>query len=194
MTPAQEPAAEESRRHHRSGASLPIVRILMIVSSMAPLFVLLAFRGTPLIPDSVLLASCTGLIVGPYVAIAWRVRRAKTSNDRYSLPVERYEDHRDHLLVYLFAILLPFYMANLTTWRDVLALAAAIFFVGFAFWHMNLHHLNVAFAARGYRVYTVYGPTTKTGEAHARVLITRRSSLATGRIAALRLSDTVYLE
>ncbi|MDQ7088938.1 MAG: hypothetical protein Q9Q13_14260 [Acidobacteriota bacterium] len=34
------------------------------------------------------------------------------------------EDHRDHILVYLFAMLLPFYSEDLATWRDLGATVA----------------------------------------------------------------------
>ena len=67
----------------------------------------------------------------------------------------------------------------------------------FLFWHLNLHYMNLLFAALGYRVFTVYPPADGnplTGRA-SEALITRRVSLAAGdRIVAYRLSDTVYLE
>ena len=67
----------------------------------------------------------------------------------------------------------------------------------FLFWHLNLHYMNLIFAALGFRVFTVYPPVDgnplngKTRQA----LITRRVSLVPGdRFIAYRLSDTVYLE
>jgi len=99
--------------------------------------------------------------------------------------------------VYLFAMLLPFYSIDLRTWRDLAAMLAALGFIIFLFWHLNLHYMNILFAARGYRVFTVYpmadgnplsGKTTQ-------VLITRRVTVSPGeRLVAYRLSDTVYLE
>jgi hypothetical protein len=57
--------------------------------------------------------------------------------------------------------------------------------------------MNLVFALRGLRIFTVYPPsdgnplTAKTRQA----LITRRVSLAMGeQLVAYRLSDTVYLE
>ena len=94
-------------------------------------------------------------------------------------------------------MLLPFYSEDLGTWRDLGATVAALAFIVFLFWHLNLHYMNLLFAALGYRVFTVYPPadgnplTGKTRQA----LITRRVSLAPGaRIVAYRVSDTVYLE
>ena len=67
----------------------------------------------------------------------------------------------------------------------------------FLFWHLNLHYMNLIFAARGLRVFTVYPPAggnALTGKTRY-ALITRRVSLASGdQIVAYRLSDTVYLE
>lgn len=67
----------------------------------------------------------------------------------------------------------------------------------FLFWHLNLHYMNLLFAALGYRVFTVYPPadgnplTGKTRQA----VVTRRVSLVSGdRLIAYRLSETVYLE
>ena len=94
-------------------------------------------------------------------------------------------------------MLLPFYAANLGTWRDLAASLAAIGFIVFLFWNLNLHYMNIVFAARGYRVFTVFPPpddspfTGKGGQ----VLITRRVFVSPGdRLVAYRLSDTVYLE
>src|SRR5439155_20606873 len=103
----------------------------------------------------------------------------------------------EHLLVYLFAILLPFYSANLSNLRDLAASMGAIAFIVSLFWNLNLHYMNVVFAALGYRVFTVYPPADGnplTGKA-GQVLITRRVLLSSGeRLVAYRLSDTVYLE
>ena len=57
--------------------------------------------------------------------------------------------------------------------------------------------MNLLFAARGYRVFTIYPPedgNTLTSKA-SQVLITRRVTLVPGeRVVVYRLSDTVYLE
>jgi hypothetical protein len=99
--------------------------------------------------------------------------------------------------VYLFAMLLPFYSEDIGTWRDFGATLAALAFIVFLFWHLNLHYMNLLFALRDLRVFTVYPPadgntlTAKTRHA----LITWRVSLASGeQVVAYRLSDTVYLE
>ncbi len=94
-------------------------------------------------------------------------------------------------------MLLPFYSEDIGTWRELGATLAALAFIVFLFWHLNLHYMNLWFAVRGLRVFTVYPPadgnplTGKTRQA----IITNRVSLAPGeRLVAYRISDTVYLE
>ena len=180
---------------HREG--LKAARLLMVLSSISPLFILWAIRGNSLIPDRWFIGSCVLMVVIPNAFLWLRIRTAKKQSDKREITVGTADDHRDYILVYLFAMLLPFYSEDLGTWRDLGATVAALAFIVFLFWHLNLHYMNLLFAALGFRVFTVYPPadgnplTSKTRQA----LITRRVSLASGeRIVAFRLSDTVYLE
>jgi hypothetical protein len=137
------------------------------------------------------------MVVVPNAFLWLRIRTARKQKDQRDITVGAADDHRDHILVYLFAMLLPFYSEDLGSWRDLGATVAALAFIVFLFWHLNLHYMNLLFAALGYRVFTVYPPvdgnplTSKTRQA----VITRRVSLSSGdRLVAYRLSDTVYLE
>jgi hypothetical protein len=182
-------------RPHREG--LRAARVLMVLSSISPLFILWAIRGNSLIPDRYFIGFCTLMVVGPNAFLWLRIRTAKKQADKRALKVGTADDHRDHILVYLFAMLLPFYSEDLGSWRYLGASFAALAFIVFLFWHLNLHYMNLLFAGLGYRVFTVYPPadgnplTGKTRQA----VITRRVSLASGdRLVAYRLSNTVYLE
>jgi len=172
-------------------------RVLMVLSSISPLFVLWAIRGVKLIPDVYVISFCALMVLVPNAVLWGRIRAAKASNDKRPIAVGTAEDHRDHLLVYLFAMLLPFYPVDLGAARDLAATLVALAFIVFLFWHLNLHYMNVIFAVFGFRVFTVYPPvdgnrlTSKAGL----VLITRRVSLHPGdHIEAYRISDTVYME
>jgi hypothetical protein len=176
---------------------LKAARLLMVLSSISPLFILWAIRGNSLIPDGWFIGFCAVMVIVPNTFFWLRIRTAMKQADKREITVGTADDHRDHILVYLFAMLLPFYSEDLGTWRDLCATMAALAFIVFLFWHLNLHYMNLVFAAIGFRVFTVYPPadgnplTGKTRQA----LITRRVSLASGdRIVAYRLSDTVYLE
>jgi hypothetical protein len=136
-------------------------------------------------------------VVIPNLVLWLRIRAARKHRVRRELVVGSAEDHRDHLLVYLFAMLLPFYPIDTGTWRDFAALIAALVFVIFLFWHLNLHYMNIIFAIGGYRIFTILPPRNEN-EISGRislVLITPRTSLLSGEhIVAYRLSDTVYFE
>lgn len=180
-----------------NGEGLKAARLLMVLSSMSPLFILWAVRGTRLIRDRYTVSICAALVVLPNAFLWARIRTAKRSRDRRDLVVGSAEDHRDHVLVYLLAMLLPFYPIDVGGWRDLAALLVALLFIIFIFVYLNLHYTNPVFALRGYNVFTVFAPadenplTSRTGN----VVITRRAALEPGKhISAYRLSNTVYLE
>ena len=169
----------------------------MVLSSVSPLVILWAIRGTTLIPDVYFLTFCALLVVVPNVFLWLRIAVAKKNRESRELVVGAAEDHREHLVAYLFAMLLPIYADNFPTWRGLAAALAALGFIVFLFWHLNLHYMNVGFAILGYRVFTLY-PAADGNPLSGRVtlvLITRRVSVSAGEhIAAYRISDTVYFE
>jgi len=176
---------------------LRIARLLMVLSSVSPLFILWAIRGCSLVPGTWFYAFCGVMVALPNGLLFLRIRGAKKHKVKVELVIGRAEDHRDHLLVYLFAMLLPFYVVNLGEWRELAATLAALAFVVFLFWHLNLHYMNVFFAVFGYRVFTIEPPADGnpvTGKMSF-VLITRRAAIVSGeKITAYRLSNTVYFE
>lgn len=179
------------------GEGLKVARLLMVLSSISPLFILWAIRGNSLIPDSYFVGFCALMVVVPNAFLWLRVSTAKRLEDKRDLTIGKADDHRDHILVYLFAMLLPFYSEDLGSWRYFGSSLAALAFIVFLFWHLNLHYMNLLFAALGYRVFTVYPPADRNPlmAKASYALITRRVSLSSGeRLIAYRLSDTVYLE
>ena len=58
---------------------LPLARLLMVLSSFAPLFVLLAIRGIDPVPDLYLAPTCAFLAVAPTLYLWGWVRRAKAT-------------------------------------------------------------------------------------------------------------------
>jgi hypothetical protein len=175
---------------------LQVTRLIMVLSSMAPLFVLWAVRGSPSVPDMYFVPPCLLMAVLPTLVLLRRIHLAKKNNDCQTKIIGTADDHRDHILVYLFAMLLPFYSVNLQDGREFMTTLIALFFILFLFWHLNLHYMNLLFAFWGYRVFTVkpriaerYGSKTPF------VLLTRREILFEGdEIEAYRLSDTVLIE
>lgn len=180
-----------------SNEGLRFVRLMMVLSSMTPLFVLWAIRGVSVIPDKYFVLLCLAFIVAPNAILYYRVIIAKNKGDNKTITVGTADDHRDHILVYLFAMLIPLYDANLGAERDFAATVVAFMFIVFLFWHLNLHYMNLIFAIFGYRVYTINPPRQEDGISgiESFVLLTKRSTLLSGhKITALRLSNTVFLE
>ena len=172
-------------------------RLLMVFGSISPLFILWAIRGNTLVPDHYFLTFCSLMVVVPNAVLGIRLLVALKQKDNRPLTIGNSEDHRSHLLAYLFSMLLPFYRQEFATWRDLSAMLIALAFIAFLFWHLNLHYMNLVFAIFGYRVFTVHPPSDGnpyTGKSSF-ILMTRRRSLHQGeQVTALRLSDAVYLE
>jgi predicted CoA-binding protein len=62
---------------------------------------------------------------------------------------------------------------------------------------MNLHYMNLAFAALGYRIFTVYPPSdgNPISGKSSFVMITKRAIIEPNdQILAFRISETVFLE
>ena len=129
------------------------------------------------------------MVVVPLFFLWGRIRKAKRDDDVRHLTIGASEDHRYHLLAYLFAILLPFYRQDINSWRDLSAFIAALVFIVFLFWHLNLHYMNLIFALLGYRIFNVHpleDANPHSGKA-SWILISRRATFACGR-PNLRLS------
>jgi len=170
---------------------------MMVLSGLSPLFVLWAIRGSKILSDRYLWTLCAITVMVPNLVLLLRIYVVKKQQQEGEVVIGEAEDHRDHLLVYLFAMLLPFYSIDTASWRDLGALITAVAFVAFLFWYLNLHYLNLLFAIRGYRVFTIAPPNDDNSLSGrtSLVLITPRIHLAVGeRIIAYRLSDTVFFE
>jgi hypothetical protein len=180
-----------------SSEGLKLARLLMVLSSLSPLFLLWAIRGSKLVPDAYFLSFCMVMVALPNLFLWLRIRTAKKQEIKKEISVGSAEDHRDHLLVYLFATLLPFYSIDTGSVRDFAAMILAVAFVVFLFWHLSLHYMNILYAICGYRVFTILGGADSnrfSGRAGLVLISPRNSVLCGERIVAFRLSDTVYFE
>ena len=180
---------------HREG--LAILRVILVLSSISPLFVLWAVKGVAFLPDVYFVSACSAVAILPTIVLLIREVIATKQKDIHLVNVGKVEDHRGHVLIYLFAMLLPFYRQVVEGWREFSALILALIFIVFLFWHLNFHYMNILFAIRRYHVFTVYPPNedNRFASKESYVLITRRRNLhANQSILAIRLSNTVYLE
>lgn len=156
-----------------------------------------ALRGNKEVSDLYLIPICALFVIIPNLFLWQRITVAKKKNDKRTIKVGTADDHKDHILVYLFATLLPFYSVSIDSIRDVWTTLVALAFVIFLFLHLNLHYMNIVFALKGYRIFTICPPEDNnplSGKT-PQVLITKRSIvLKDDEIMAYRLSNTVFLE
>ena len=69
--------------NHQEG--LKIARILMVLSSLSPLFILLAIRGNSVIPDFYFVGVCILLVIVPTFFLWCRIREARKDKDQREL-------------------------------------------------------------------------------------------------------------
>ena len=114
-------------RRHMSG--LPVARFLMVMGSLSPLFVLWAIRGTREIPDKWWGSFCLACVIIPNLTLYWRWHIAHARNDHRVIIVLSARDQSEHLLVYLFAMLIPLFGVDLGGTRDIVAVLVAFAFI-----------------------------------------------------------------
>jgi hypothetical protein len=174
---------------HKEG--LPLVKMMMLLSSMAPLFLLIGLRGIDqkVIDDKILWISIGILVSIPLGFTSLRIRAAKKNNDITSIDISQSSNNKDYLFTYLFTVLLPLYSFTITSDRDAFALLFALIIVIFVLWNMNLHFINFFFALQGYKVFTL-------DSVEGAILLSTRYTLPKNQqlLFVHRLSNSVFIE
>ncbi len=180
---------------------LGLVRLILVWSSLSPVFILWAVRGVPSIPDSLWISICLALFFCPTFLLYLFLKYAQATRNEKTVKVEKSKDQREHLLTYLFAMLIPLFQGGLGTQRDIASLVVAFLLIIFLFWHMGLHYMNLLFAMFGYRIFSVeiaVGTTLGDRATHkvaSCVVISRRHSLTEGEmITGYRLGGDVLVD
>lgn len=172
----------------------------MVLSSFSPLFLFWAMQkvGPITYYDCIILTprqwwlACLVLAVVPTAVLYLRKSIATRNNDTQKLKVVKCDDHSEHLLTYLVANLLPFYSSQINSVRSLATVVAAVAFVVFIMWRMNMHYINLFFALQGYKVYTI---TLNETEGRRVILLSKRNYIAVdAEVTGVRLSNTVYIE
>lgn len=174
----------------KSNEGLPLVKFMMLISSMAPLFLLIGIRGMDAVVDNNhLQITVSLLLILPFIIIKLRIYFARKSNDVFVLDVSDSKNNKEYLFTYLFTVLLPLYSVSINDNREFGAMLFAICLVLFVLWNMNLHFVNILFAIQGYRVYTIESYESA-------ILLTTRSSIPKNlhEIKVHRLSSSVFIE
>lgn len=181
----------------RRPEAFAVMRLLLVLSSFAPLFVLWGVKGSTLLPDTYFIPLCASLALGPTWILQRRIRTARENPDQHELTLGPIKDQSQYLIGYLFAILLPFYRPSLEDWRDFSALWLALAFIVFLFWNLRLHHLNIIFRLMRYRIYSVTPRDNQDelGRGGDWILLTRRQAVREGlEVTALRITDSMFID
>ena len=174
---------------------LGFLRFILVWSSLSPVFLLWSIRGVDAVPDRFWVPACLTLFVLPTAVIYLFFRRAKNSDNVKTIDIVESCDQREHLLTYLFAMLIPLFDVNLGGVRDILAVAFALALVMFLFWYMRLHYMNLIFAVWGYRIYTVEAKGGSTGRMMTFAIISRRDQLLKDTtVTGYRLGGNVLVD
>lgn len=178
--------------------SYQVLRLIFVWGSFAPLFVLWAIRGinpSVGIPANWFLGAMAILALLPNLLLMIRWRLAESKKISATAVVVSATDNREHLIVYLIALMLPLYDANLSSAREVVAVLAAFLIIMLMFWRSNLHYLNLFFALFGYRVFTLRCQSNNGGSDKLIVLLTKRDSIHEGvRVEGYMLSDSFWVD
>ena len=120
-----------------------------------------------------------------------RISSSKKRDDKVTFQVKSVSDNKEHLLVYLFTVLVPLYQAGFDSNREIGLIIAVFCFVVFLFLHLNLHYMNFIFALFGYKIYTL-----EVGN-HSRkiALLSKKDFIESNSTQHfLRISNTVYFD
>lgn len=154
----------------------------------------MAIKGVGIIPWEVYFPTFLGLAIIPNIFLIIRIIIAKRTNDRKRIQVISYTDNREHLVTYIFALLLPLFQTNVATESDLYAALCALIFIVYIFMHMDLYYMNFFFALFGYRVLSIK-PDAASRFSVSHVLITKRRAMPNSLdITPLRLTDFLLFE
>jgi hypothetical protein len=162
-------------------------RLILFLSSYAPLFLIIAVRGWR---DSRCLAAGLGgvSIISVIVLFAFIATARKLASDKISVAsvVSRDGDAMSYIVTYL----LPFLAVKLSEFADVTSLGIVIFVIGLLYVNSNMIYTNPVLNIAGYHVFEI-----QDGDGKTAALISKRSYVRVGsEVNAISIGDFVLLE
>jgi hypothetical protein len=167
------------------------------MSSISPIFLLWAIRGTDLMDQLVFALVCIVLFL--LFNVCWLAIALEIVTDRSEvepIEVDSSEDRRQDVIAYLFAMLLPFYASDFDSVRSLILTIAALLVVIILFWGLNLHYLNLWLVLLGYHCLHVTSPDNENTRSSAAsfMVVTRKPFLRAGETyEAHRISSSVMV-
>jgi hypothetical protein len=165
----------------------PFARLILFVSSYAPLFGVFALldsfgKGAPTLVCVALAAA--GVLVVPLILL--RVRRLAPQR----LEAASCQIRDGDAIAYIATYLVPFAAVTATTARERAALGLFVALIAIIYIRSELFYINPLLAVAGYRLFQVVTPANASV-----VLVTTRAFLSSStEVSARRLGDYVYWE
>jgi hypothetical protein len=158
---------------------LPL-RILLFISSYAPLFALLAYRScdvrrAPLILSVLAVIGAVGL-----AAVMWSYRNAKDS----PLTVKRAKPRDTEVLSYIAGYLIPFFNLDLSKQEDVVTLVVFLVVLCVIYINSSLLLVNPLLSFVGFRVWEVVDV-----DENEYLLVSRRAPRPSEVIEPMKVGD-----
>lgn len=162
-------------------------RLILFLSSYAPLFLIIAVRGWR---DSRSLAISLAAIAVVSVLVLFVflqvVRKLAADKVAVSSVISRDGDAMSYIVTYL----LPFLAVKLNDPTDVFSLGVVLFVIGLLYVNSNMIHTNPVLNIAGYHIFEIEDSNGKTT-----TLICKRSYIRIGsEIDAISVGDYVLLE
>jgi hypothetical protein len=180
---------------------LGFFRLMLILSSFSPLWLIWWARGLPPFPAVVMaghsfagstVASVAVVLLSllPTGLVAWRWHRATKKRQFITYTLHSVEDGRGQIFEYLLAVLLTMFFVDIGTPRALGAALAAFSLIVWVFAHMDLHHANLLVGLRRYRIYLCH----LDGHNRRPIIVLARQMPPTNQaLDLLRLDDRLYV-
>jgi hypothetical protein len=173
------------------------LRLGLVLWALSPVFFVWAIRGSEVLDQMWLSGLAATTILAPAMIFWWRLRQVKSSSTGGSveeLTVRRLTDRREHLLSYLFPLVMSSWEFDFKSPRELAACLFVMLFTGIAFWHLQLTYVNLWFAIAGFRSVQVERNSASNHPLRPVILLTRCTRLSENdTVEAYRLTNSLYL-
>lgn len=172
---------------------LKFLRFLLLISSVSPVFALLAIRGSEFDSEwynTIYSMVLWGMVVISFLPLFIRCKIAKDEKVVLNIS-EHVLPCTDEYSTYILSIALPLCQNNLESINQLPYFIAMIVFVLVVFYIFNLYYLNLFFYLLGYKLYKITSEKT-----HSFVVITKKDiqEIINKKVVAIRLTNSLFWE
>lgn len=164
-----------------------LTRLILFLSSYAPLFVIIAMRGwresRHFAIGLVIVAVLSVVVLLTFLRTAQKLSHSKVN---VASVISRDGDAMSYIITYLF----PFLTVKLTDPTDVVSLGIVLSVIGLLYANSNMIHTNPMLNIAGYHIFEI-----EDGDGKTTALVCKRSYIRTGsELNVISIGDYVLLE